>query len=263
MFVRNAKIPQGTWLSVNASPLLDEEGTARGGVAVFRDVSQRKHMEEALQRKQQLLRQLLDVNDRDRQLVAYEIHDGIVQQMTAATMHLQSIEGVCQRDPDRTEREVARAIELTRQSVDEARRLISGLRPLVLDELGIVAAIEFLVNEARRTIPDIEFHHRTNFDRLAPALENMIFRIIQEALNNVRQHSQAQRALVELVSSGDRLRLKVRDWGIGFDKKQVGNDRFGLEGIAQRARLVNSQAIIDSTPGQGTTIVVDLPLLKT
>src|SRR4029079_13229191 len=119
------------------------------------------------------------------------------------------------------------------------------------------------VDETRREIPEVEFHHRTNFGRLAPSLENMIFRIVQEALTNVRLHSQSQRARVELTADGDRLRVLVRDWGIGFDPRAVACDRFGLQGIVQRARLMNSQAVIDSTPGQGTTIVVDLPVLKT
>lgn len=227
---------------------------------ITRDITDRKRSEALLVREQEFLRRLLDLQERDRQLVAYEIHDGLVQEMTGALMHLEAFKHA--EDQSQRERDFDRGALLLREAVNEARRLISGLRPPVLDELGIVAAIEYLINEIRPDLGEIEFVHRTTFERLVPALESAIFRIVQEALNNVRKHSQSTRARVELYENGNMLRLIVRDWGRGFDPKRVSGDRFGLQGIRQRARLLGTTAVIDSTPGKGTVITVDLPLLR-
>jgi signal transduction histidine kinase len=227
---------------------------------ITRDISDRKRSEALLVREQEFLRRLLDLQERDRQLVAYEIHDGLVQEMTGALMHLEAFKHA--EDQSQRERDFDRGARLLREAVNEARRLISGLRPPVLDELGIVAAIEYLINEIRPDVGEIEFVHRTTFERLVPALESAIFRIVQEALNNVRKHSQSTRARVELYENVNMLRLIVRDWGRGFDPKQVSHDRFGLQGIRQRARLLGTTAVIDSTPGKGTVITVDLPLIR-
>ncbi len=227
---------------------------------ITRDTTERTRYEHDLRREQELLRRLLDLQERERQLVAYEIHDGMVQEMTAALMHLDAFHhhaGYQGSDDD-----FDRGRRLLRMAVDEARRLISGLRPPVLDELGIVAAIEYLINEARPEIPDIEFEHATTFERLAPPLESAVFRIVQEALSNVRKHSRSRTARIELTEQDQRLKVEVRDWGRGFDPDKVSGERFGLQGIRQRARLLGSTAEIDSRPGGGTVIRVELPLIR-
>ena len=237
-----------------------QTGAALCVATITRDISDRQRADAALRREQEFLRRLLDLQERDRQLVAYEIHDGMIQEMTGALMHLEACEHAKNR-PHR-EQEFDRGTRLLREAVNEARRLISGLRPPVLDEMGVVAAVEYLINEARADVAEIEFVHRTTFERLVPPLESAIFRIVQEALNNIRKHSGSRRARVELHENGSTLRLIVRDWGRGFDPAQVSGDRFGLQGIRQRARLLGSTAVIDSTPGKGTVIAVDSPLLR-
>ncbi len=226
---------------------------------ITRDVSDRKRGEAALRREQEFLRRLLDLQERDRQLVAYEIHDGMVQEMTGALMHLEAYRHA--PDEEMRDQEFERGSRLLREAVNEARRLISGLRPPVIDDLGVVAAVEYLINEARVDLPNIEYVHRTTFDRLVPPLESAIFRIVQEALSNVRKHSGSQRARVELIETASTLRLSIRDWGCGFDPSQVSRERFGLQGIRQRARLLGTTATIESSEGNGTTIAVDLPLI--
>jgi signal transduction histidine kinase len=153
-------------------------------------------------------------------------------------------------------------ITMLRQSHSEARRLISGVRPPILDEAGIVAAISHLVNEQKRhTTPKIEFHSKVEFNRLVPILENAIFRIVQESLTNACRHGKSKRIAVELVQHGDQLRIAVRDWGVGFDPQKAEDGRFGLEGIRERTRLLGGTSHIDSRPGEGTTITVELPVV--
>ena len=149
-----------------------------------------------------------------------------------------------------------------REALAEGRRLISGLRPPILDERGVVAALEYLVTEVRPEIPQIEFVNNTQFGRLTPAIEVAIFRIAQEAITNVRLHSGAQRAQVELEQRGECVRLAVRDWGRGFDPATVQEERFGLQGIRQRARLLGRFGHRRSAPGQGTVLTVDFPLIQ-
>ena len=204
---------------------------------------------------------LLDLQERERQLVSYEIHDGLVQYLTAGLMHLETFANVDDAADAHSLAEYETATKLIRDGLAEARRLISGLRPPILDEQGVAAALEYLVNEARKDIPDISFANRTLFGRLAAPLEVALFRITQEALSNIRKHSGAKRAQVELLQHGDLVRLRIRDWGCGFDPAKVQEERFGLQGIRQRAHLLGTTAIIESAAGQGTIVVVDFPIV--
>jgi PAS domain S-box-containing protein len=249
----------GAWYASRFGPI-ERDGRIDSLIVITRDISDRKRADAALLREQDFLRRLLDLHERDRQLVAYEIHDGMVQEMTCALMHLEASKHA--EADELRETEFDRGAQLLREAVNEARRLISGLRPPVLDELGVIAAVEYLINEARADVPQIEFVHRATFDRLVPPLESAVFRIVQEALSNIRKHSGSRRARVELYENGSTLRLVVRDWGSGFDPSKVSRERFGLQGIRQRARLFGTTAVIDSAPGKGTTIAVDLPLIR-
>ncbi len=147
--------------------------------------------------------------------------------------------------------------------MDEARRLIGGLRPPILDESGIVAAIEYLCSERRQSgQSQIEFVVRVQFHRLAAPLEVALFRIVQECLTNACRHSQSPKIRVELSQLENRVRLTVQDWGVGFDPQEVKGERFGLRGIRERVRLLGGAADINSSPGKGTIITVELPLLE-
>lgn len=222
-----------------------------------------KKSQDALQRERQVLRQMLEIQERERQLVAYEIHDGVAQFLAGAMMHLQSLEHAA--GPAGPSRELHESLRLLRAAVDESRRLISGLRPPALDELGILEAVESLVADARIDVPQVTFSHHLPPGRLSAQLETTIFRIVQESLSNARRHGSASRIDVAITATGasprQRMRVSIHDNGIGFDPAAVPTSRFGLEGIRQRARMLGSEAVIRSSLGQGTTIEVDLPLL--
>ena len=103
------------------------------------------------------------------------------------------------------------------QGHSEARRLIGGVRPPILDESGVATAVAHLVNEQTASKSRIiEPHSEVRFDRLAPILENAIYRIVQEGLTNACTHSKSEKVRVELVQHGDDLRIRIQDWGIGF-----------------------------------------------
>ena len=153
-------------------------------------------------------------------------------------------------------------LTMLQQGHFETRRLIAGVRPPILDEEGIAAAVGHLVHEQIRLKgPKIEYHSKVEFDRLDPTLENAIYRIAQEALTNASQYSKSERISVSLLQRADRLRIEVRDWGVGFDPKAVPKSHFGLEGIRQRARLLGGKCSIRSKAGKGTSISVELPVV--
>jgi len=257
----------GRWWACRLVPMA-EEGEVRHVMAISTEITEQKQYVETIEDEQHLLRQLLDLHERDRQLIAYEIHDGFSQQLTGAKLNLDAYKRLPDHNSEESRQLLDTGLQLLGESIDETRRLISGLRPPILDEFGIVAAVDYLVCESReRHGLQIEFNHRVEFGRLAPPLESTIFRIVQESLNNACIHSQSDKIRIELAqrisSSGkERVEVEVCDWGTGFDPDAIEENRFGLRGIRDRARLFRGQVAIETAPGKGTRIAVELPLIE-
>jgi signal transduction histidine kinase len=207
-----------------------------------------------------LLRQLLDVQEQERRMVSLDIHDGFAQDVVGALMHVTSIDS--KLDPNKLQERVDMAASLLEKAIAECRRMIGDLRPMVLDDEGIVEAIKHLIaDEPNHASLIVAFSHDVQFDRLEPKLEGVIFRIVQEALNNVKKHGQTDRASVELKQHNAALEVVVRDQGVGFDSGKVPPDRFGLRSIRERARLFGGTASIESAPSDGTTVYAQLPVV--
>ena len=188
------------------------------------DVKEPRQTEEQSLKEQQYLRHLLELQDRDRQMVSYEIHDGFVQQLAGAIMQFAAFS----RLKGEGDGEVWKCFAAGRKALDdcmrEARQLISGLRSPILDELGVVAALEdFISQGSAQGKPEIDFVHQFDGERLAPALENTIYRIIQESLTNARRYSQSDRVLVRLTRRERCLRIDVA--GLGHWLQSAGSRR--------------------------------------
>lgn len=222
-----------------------------------------RESQKSLQKEQKLLKQLLDLQERDRKLVAYEIHDGLAQLIAGAYYRLQSSQHLQESKPEEARKAFEGGLHLLERSVNEVRNLISGLRPPVLDEAGVVPAIEYLIRESQGSGPEIEFHHQMRSQRLPGPLETTVFRIVQESLNNARHYSHSDRVRVNLTENKHWLRIEVQDWGVGFNPKEVEAGHFGLEGIRERARLLGGRSSIESSPGKGTHVMVEIPLSDT
>ncbi|HLA83182.1 MAG TPA: PAS domain S-box protein [Thermoguttaceae bacterium] len=236
-----------------------------GGVprvlALVNDITDWKKARERLIEEQHTLRQLLEAQERERRLIAYEIHDGVAQQLAAAAMYCSAFEQLSQSDPQQAMESHETGVIMLQKALAETRRLIRGLRPVVLDESGLVAAIENLCSDLReREGIEIAYLHEVHFDRLDPAVENSLFRIVQESLTNAGRYSGTKKILVRLVQEADRLIVEIQDWGRGFDVSKVDAERFGLKGIRERASLLGGRATVESAPGSGTRIRVEMPL---
>ena len=246
----------GAVLSSWHTPLREASGRIVGVAGIAIDVTKQTQAEEVMLAERHLMESMLRSHERDRRLIAYEIHDGLVQDITGAQMQL---EGMLHDDrvpqgPVRDQLQLA--LGLAQKAVRESRRFISGLRPPILDELGIVAAIKYLVG------PNIDLEIDVQFERLEPLLEATIYRIAQEAVTNIGRHSKSDRARIRLTQLDNRLQMEIRDWGAGFSLADVEEGRLGLQGIRERAQLLRGWAVIDSAPGKGTRVFVDLPLVE-
>jgi PAS domain S-box-containing protein len=229
----------------------------------FRNVTQRKRVEEALRKEHLTLKHLLQSSDHERRTIAYEIHDGLAQYLAASIMQFEAFKHLLEYKPQEARPVFEEAMKYLHQSHYEARRLIAGVRPPVLDEAGVVMAVNHLISEQNRgKEPQIEFVSKVEFDRLVPILENAIYRICQEGLSNVCKHSQSSRARIKLLQHKNRLQIEIRDWGKGFAPRQIKDGCYGLAGIRERARLLGGKFCIQSASGKGSRIRVDLPLME-
>ena len=247
-----------TWYSSRVGPFI-ENGKVTGVTSIATDVTKAKLAEEKLKAEDELLRQLLDLQEKERQMVAYDIHDGFVQDVVGAHMRLEGVRDVT--DQPSIQEALDGVCVLLQRGIAESRRMIRDLRPMVLDESGVVEAIHHLIaDEKKQDGLKVSFEHGVRFDRLEPMLEGAIFRIVQESLNNVKQHARTKLASIVLGQEGDRLCIEIADHGVGFDQKLVEPDRFGLRGIQERARLFGGTASIRSKPGAGTVVHAELPI---
>lgn len=246
-----------SYFSLRIAPV-QRDGRTVAALACCENIRPLKTSEQALTHERNMLRRLLEIQERERQLVSYEIHDGLAQYLAGALMHFQAHEHAQGDRPPPPE--FAEGMRLLQAATGEARRLIGGLRPPALDELGLVEAIESLVAEARAAGLRVTFTQRLPAVRLPPQHETIVFRIVQEALANVRRHAAAAAVDVTIERADDRILVRIRDDGKGFDPAGVPEDRFGLEGIRQRCRLLGGEPRITSAPGVGTTIEASLPI---
>jgi signal transduction histidine kinase len=216
--------------------------------------------EQTLRKEQLTLSRLIQSSDHEKKLMAYEIHDGIVQLLAAAILHFDSFDRLRYQKPEQAVTAFDTGIALLRQSYCDARSLIGNLMSPACDESRIEAAIsQILLDYQKQWTPKIVYYSNVKFDQMAPVLANGIFRIVQEGLRNACQHSNGKSVRVDLLQHDDRIRIQIQDDGIGFDRECVGSDHYGLVSIQERARLLGGKSTIQSISGQGTHICVELP----
>jgi len=213
--------------------------------------------------------QVITGEEQESRRLAFDLHDGLVQIIVASYQHLQTAQAWRGRDPQTEERELNQGVQLLRQAIYEARRLIGQLRPAGLDDLGLVHALQIYVAQlASESGWQVSLEVDPDWIKLSPALEAALFRIVQEATTNARKYAAAERVVVQLRAPGDAYEVTVRDWGKGFDPAALASGapqdgslggRMGLIGIQERARMWGGRCEIDSQPGEGTRVTVRIP----
>jgi len=147
-----------------------------------------------------------------------------------------------------------------RRGVDDGRRVIRGIRPAVLDDSGLKAAMEDLVGQFESSGIHVTCQCDPDIGRLSESIQTTVYRVVQEALNNAAKHSGTDVVRIELKKSSDELLLEVRDFGCGFDVPAARKKGFGLLGMTERVRLLGGECLIESEPDVGTHIFVHLPI---
>ncbi|GAB4410160.1 MAG: HAMP domain-containing protein [Anaerolineae bacterium] len=205
---------------------------------------------------------VIAAQEEERKRIARELHDGTGQLLTSLLLGLRAIEDAI--DHAEVRQRAGELREMVSHTLAEVRNLALQLRPSALDDLGLSDALEHYIADCCRHYGlHIEFTaHGLDEQRLPSAVETALYRMVQEALTNVARHAQAQVASVLLERRGDEIVLIVEDNGRGFDPDAVSKreQRLGLYGIRERAELLGGRMVIESAPGQGTSLFVTIPL---
>jgi PAS domain S-box-containing protein len=269
------------WFAMTISPML--EGSV---VAVARNITERKraeeesrHLNETLEervavrttqlaeregRLRELLGKLVVAQEEERRRVAYEVHDGLAQMIVAVQQHLQAFAKQHSPDDQRGRESLAWNLALIQQTVEEARRVIAGLRPTALNDFGLAAALRLQVENLRSEGWEISYNEKLGGERLSATLETALYRIVQEALTNVRKHADTTRVSLSIGRLGQEVRLMVRDRGRGFSTTEMvraggPGERVGISGMQERVALLGGTFEVLSRPGSGTLIVARVP----
>ena len=212
-----------------------------------------------------LLRRLFESQEQERARIARDLHDGVGQDLTALLVGLRTIEDAGDLGTARTRARDLR--DLTSAAHSEVRRLARGLRPVILEELGLVSAVERLCEDFQRThgVEVTLLREPTPKGRLEMATETALYRIVQEGLANVARHARAREVEVSLRQEGESLALSLRDDGQGFDADDLAalkgkEGSFGLASIRERALMLGGECHLRARPGEGTTIEVRIPM---
>ncbi|MBW2119585.1 MAG: PAS domain S-box protein [Deltaproteobacteria bacterium] len=259
------------------SPVKDLKGNIVAVTVVSKDITELKQAEgelrqanEELSREQNqrriLSKRLIDLLEKDRRQIAMELHDHIGQTLTSLKMNLEMIHGKLQPDNTELEAQITVSQEKTIQAIKDVRNISRGLRPGMLDALGLVPSLRELFNEIQRqTDIEIRFFSRNIPKRLAPEKELAIYRIAQEALTNIIRHAKAKNVFVNLVKKDENLSLSAEDDGVGFDQDKIltFSEKKGPLGILimrERAEQLDGDFTLESQIGKGTHLLVEIPL---
>lgn len=257
---------------MNASLLFDRKGNLLGAIESIRDITERKAAGDALLNSEKQLRglssQLLKAQEEERKRIARDLHDSIGQSLAALKFNVESVLFTARRgESESALKSLGDFVPKIQQVMEEARRIYMGLRPSVLDDLGVIATIRWCCREFQQTYPEtrIETHIGIQEDEISDALKIVIFRIIQEALNNISKHSRAKAASLSLVKTPTALELSIEDQGVGFDPNlaAISDDHtrgMGINGMRERTELSGGAFILTSELGKGTKVRATWPL---
>ena len=212
-----------------------------------------------------MIGKMAHIQDEERRLIGLDLHDGLTQLIISANMHLNTLNS---QIGSRLNAQTLQALDVSRtlikQSIDEARRVISELRPTMVEDLGLERGLRQYVTEVcEEQNWESEIVIDTQGLQIEHSMEASIFRIAQEALTNVRKHARTQRVRVELSAEDQSLVLRVQDWGQGFDALLIQKDEaehLGLVSMRERAQMINGVCKIESKLGAGTSVEVRIPL---
>ena len=220
-------------------------------------------VEQAKQELQQLSARLLEIEEEGRRRLSRELHDEIGQSLALLQIEISHAQALLAGPPAELRERLARARELAERTVQSIRNISGLLRPALLDDLGLVPALQFQLEEfLRRSGIACEFTEDGVEDRLPDAVKTCVYRVVQEALHNCEKHSGARKVRVTVRQLDECLLAEVEDDGCGFASTAQRATGLGLLGMRERTANAGGSLVIDSAPGQGTRIALRIPLVR-
>jgi PAS domain S-box-containing protein len=264
------KAGKDLWIRMTVSQYQDQQMPVGFGVGLFEDITERKQAEEKVKQAgkqmRELSRKILDAQEDERKRVAQEIHDSIGGHLAAIKFALEEKLESMGQNPSSTGISLEKIISYVDEAISESRRISINLRPSLLDDLGLLATISWFCREFEKVHMGllIEQQLEVQEDEIPEMSKVVIYRVLQEAMNNVAKHSDATQVRLRLAKSGNRIEFSVADNGRGFDPEEKFSESttvsgFGLEGMRDRTILCGGRFEIASKKEEGTTVHISLP----
>lgn len=238
----------------------DEQGEFICFVMVSRDVTERNKLQAQVlnaRLNQELMNATLKAEDNERARIAHELHDGIQQKIATVSIYLQSLG----EKKNHLEEVISNSISKLNETISDIRNMSNSLLPRVLKNMGLASTIQDEVQGLNKnTELAVSFHENLDGIRFSADVELNLYRIFQEATTNIIKHAQASQVIVQLILSSSLLTLIIEDDGVGFDLNQASQTGIGLSSITNRAIYLGGHIEIDSIPGEGTTILIEVKI---
>lgn len=272
---------QDRHILVNTAPIRSPEGKITGAVGVFHDITERKRerlelrrardelekrVEERTRELRTLSLRMLETLESDRQKIAKELHDSLGASLAAIKFSLE--EKLSQMPPDPPDKVMSleNIVSYLMGTIKETKRISATLRPTILDDLGLLATITWFCREFNSFYTGIRIVEKINIkeEQIEEPLKIVIYRIMQEAMNNAAKHGRPETIVLSLQKIGEGIELEITDDGSGFDPKCRLNSNdpmsgHGIQGMLERARVCGGDFLIESNPGQGTKLKASFP----
>ena len=257
---------------LTAFPLMDESGKITSVATIAKDITLRKQMERELENSQRHLRELsrksIEVLENDRRTIAKELHDSIGASLAAMRFRLEGLAEKVAQEPRLAVDSLGETIAYLQSVIKETKQVSAKLRPTIIDDLGLMSTIEWHTRQLMDTRPDVRLYCRIDIreEDVPEPLKIVIYRALQEALQNAVLHSEATKINLGLRRDGHRIVLEVSDNGCGFDvqktlSRQNPFSGYGLASMIERAELVGGSFTLRSSVGGGTRAKMTLPIV--
>ncbi|TYQ12962.1 UNVERIFIED_CONTAM: two-component system sensor histidine kinase DegS [Acetivibrio alkalicellulosi] len=223
---------------------------------------------EDIQQRQMLGIKVIKAQEEERQRVARDIHDGPAQSMSNIVLKAEICERLVESEPDKVKSELKLLKSVVRETLQDIRRIIYNLRPMSLDDLGLIPTLQrYITTYQEESGTKVSFKTRGFFEDIKPMISLTVFRLVQEAINNIKKHAQANNVTINLETNNKELKLIIFDDGRGFDTSilTINSDNtdsgFGLFSMRERVELLDGKFEIQSNLGNGTRLNVFVPLI--